>query len=72
MSSSFSLVKTLLLFTGFLSIKIPWVPSFFTNLEIVSPDVHVGSGYLRRHFLLHDLCEFVFTCGMSLLVETTT
>jgi hypothetical protein len=29
------------LFLTALSIKMPWVRTFFTNLEIVSPDEHV-------------------------------
>jgi hypothetical protein len=41
MSLSFSLVKTRFLFNGFLSIKVPWAQTFYTNLEIVSPDEHV-------------------------------
>jgi hypothetical protein len=42
-------------------IKMPWVQTFFTNLEIVSPDGHAVSGNLRRNFLLHDLYEFFFS-----------
>jgi hypothetical protein len=45
----------------FFSIKMLWVRTFLTNLEIVSPDSHVVPGNLRRNFLLHDLYEFIFT-----------
>jgi hypothetical protein len=58
MSSRFYLVKTLFLFNGFLSIKMPWVRTFFTNLEIASPVGQVVLGNLRWNFLLHDLYEF--------------
>jgi hypothetical protein len=47
MSSGFSSGKTQYLFNDFLSIKMPWVQTFFTNLEIVSPDGHAMSGNLR-------------------------
>jgi hypothetical protein len=47
------------LFSGFLSIKVPCVRTFFTNLEIVSPDGHVVSANLSRNFLLHNLYEFL-------------
>jgi hypothetical protein len=46
-------LKTRFLFNGFLSIKIPLVQTFFTNLEIVSLDGNVVPG----NFLLHDLYE---------------
>jgi hypothetical protein len=54
MSGSLSSVKIQFLLNGFLSIKMQWVRTFYTNLEIVSPDRHVVSGNLRQNFLLHD------------------
>jgi hypothetical protein len=57
-SSSFSSVQTRFLCNGFPSIKMPWVRTFFTNLETVSLDWCVQRGNLRRNFLLHDLYEF--------------
>jgi hypothetical protein len=39
----------------------PWVRTFFTNVEVLPPDGHVVSeGNLRRIFALHDLYEFIF------------
>jgi hypothetical protein len=43
MSWSFSSVKTRFLFNVFLSIKMPWIRTFFTNLEVVPPDGDVVS-----------------------------
>jgi hypothetical protein len=42
-------------FNGFLSIKMLWAQTVFTNSEIVSLDGHIVSGNLRKNFLLHDL-----------------
>jgi hypothetical protein len=56
----FSSVKIRVLFNDFLSIKIPWVRTFFTDLEIVFSDGHVVSGNLLPNSVLHDLYEFVF------------
>jgi hypothetical protein len=41
MSSSISSVKARFIFNGFLSIKMSWFRTFFTNLENVPPDGHV-------------------------------
>jgi hypothetical protein len=48
-------------FNSFLSIKMLWVRTFFTDLEMVPPDGHVVSENLWRNFLLHDFYEPVFT-----------
>jgi hypothetical protein len=63
MSSNPSVDRTRLFLNGVLSIKMPRVRTFLTDLEILSPYVggHVVSGYFRRNVLLHDLYEFVFT-----------
>jgi hypothetical protein len=42
------------LFDGLMSVKIPWVRTFSTNLEVVSPDGHFVSGNLRQNVLLRD------------------
>jgi hypothetical protein len=61
MSSNFPSVKAQFLFNGFLPIKMPWVQTLFTNLEIICTDGHEVSGNLGQNFLLHDLYEFFFT-----------
>jgi hypothetical protein len=67
---SFASVKIPFLFNGFLSIKIQWVWTVFTSLEIVSPGRHcVGkfktkfspAGWAPPHHLIHWVSDQVIT-----------